>query len=226
MLALKTKSTSRKFYNKWLYKTSFCIPGCAVMRSELSEIQEFCLKEEFNNSDYFPYWQKAWANKESILKLVNFLIEQESSTYFTRIERNTIDVYTNNKIFYDEISSLCETELTQRFEPNQKTVDILNEDKHCILVEKLPKGRYNYRVYLLPHKMAYDKEEKQRYVNWLKSQRPKITCTEAVEKWFINTDWNWDRRYVLVEDEATLLMLKLRNSEVVGRVYNFVISDK
>jgi hypothetical protein len=42
----------------------------------------------------------------------------------------------------------------------------------------------------------------------------------------MKTDWNWDRRYVLVEDEGTLLLMKLKNSEVVGTVYNYVIVDK
>jgi len=55
---------------------------------------------------------------------------------------------------------------------------------------------------------------------------PRVTCTPAVEKWFLITDWNWDRRYILVEDDQTLLMMKLRNADVVGKIYNFVISDK
>jgi hypothetical protein len=70
------------------------------------------------------------------------------------------------------------------------------------------------------------REDKNKYIDWIKTQDPRITCTPALEKWFINTDWNWDRRYVLVEDEATVLMMKLRNTEVVGTVYKFVISDK
>ena len=70
------------------------------------------------------------------------------------------------------------------------------------------------------------REDKNNYLDWIKKQDPRITCTPALEKWFINTDWNWDRRYVLVEDEATVLMMKLRNAEVVGSVYKFVISDK
>ena len=227
ILSLKTKPTNKKFYNKWLYKTSLRIPGCAVLRSSsLLEVKEFCSKETINQGDHYPYWQKAWHNREQIGSLVDFLSTQDISNYCTRIERNTIDVYTNDKKFYDDISTLCQTAVIQRFEPSEKTLDILNDDKNCIVVDKLPKGRYNFRVYLLPHKMAFDKEEKQKYVNWLKNQSPKITCTDAVEQWFIKTDWNWDRRYVLVEDEATLLMLKLRNSEVVGRVYNFIISDK
>ena len=95
-----------------------------------------------------------------------------------------------------------------------------------VAVIKYPHDRYKHKVYLLPHKMKGDKESKQRYLEWLKKQCPKVTCTKAVEKWFLDTDWNWDRRYILVEDEAMLLMLKLRNSDVVGRVYNYILTDK
>jgi len=92
--------------------------------------------------------------------------------------------------------------------------------------KKLPHNKYQFRVYLLPHKLAGDTEEKEKFINWMKTQNSKIRLTDTVIKWFMHTDWNWDRRYILVEDEPTLLMLKLRNSSVVGRIYNYVISDK
>jgi hypothetical protein len=136
-----------------------------------------------------------------------------------------MDFYTNDRNFYEELSLKFESAMLHRFEPNLETLDLLDTPQ-TILAAKLPHNRYHYKVYLLPHKMAGDKESKKKYVDWLKSQDPRITCTPAVQKWFIKTDWNWDRRYVLVEDEHTLLMLKLRNSEVVGRVYNYIISDK
>jgi hypothetical protein len=50
--------------------------------------------------------------------------------------------------------------------------------------------------------------------------------SEAVKTWFIHTDWNWDRRYILVDEESTLLMLKLRNSDFMGKIYEYVIVDK
>ena len=74
--------------------------------------------------------------------------------------------------------------------------------------------------------MANDRPAKKKYIDWLKTQMPRVTCTSAVETWFLATDWNWDRRYILVEDDQTLLMMKLRNADVVGKIYNFVISDK
>ncbi len=226
MLSQKTKLTTRKFYGKWLYKASFDIQGCAFLRSKsIEETEQFCLgpdPESYQQS----VRQRAWTNRYALLKVCDVLGKYTKDQYNLRIESSILDVYTNDKALYDNISTLLQNYLRHRFEPSESNIDLLNASQNYITVDKLPKGRYNYRVYLLPHKMKGDKEGKQKYLDWLKKQDGKVTCTPAVEKWFLHTDWNWDRRYVLVQDEATLLMLKLRNSEVVGRIYNFVVSDK
>lgn len=226
MLSQKTKVTTRKFYGKWLYKASFTIEGCSVLRSKsLDEILAFCEGNDPERNIYSS-WQKAWNNRETIIDLCNILKNNDKEIYSLRIESAILDIYSNDKNFYETVSSKFEESLRHRFEPSVNNIDLLNANQSYITVDKLPKGRYNYRVYLLPHKMKGDKEGKHKYLEWLKKQEGKITCTPAVEKWFLHTDWNWDRRYVLVEDEQTLLMLKLRNADVVGRIYNFVISDK
>jgi len=226
MLLQKTKTTTRKFYGKWLYKASFDIQGCSLLRTKtLDEVKAFCTGADPGESHY-TFRQRAWNNSENIISLCDALSTYDKDVYSLRIESSILDVYSNDKEFYNSVSTTLEHLLRHRFEPNEANIDILNTNQNYITVDKLPKGRYNYRVYLLPHKMKGDKEGKQKYLDWLKKQDPKITCTPAIEKWFLYTDWNWDRRYVLVEDESTLLMLKLRNAEVVGRVYNFVIADK
>ena len=226
MLSQKTKLTNRKFYGKWLYKVTLKLPGVALLRlRSIEEIKEFCLAERPPEHRY-SVWQRAYNNRETIYAICSFLENYETKSFSKRLERDSIDFYSNDQNFYTNLSTEFQEILEHRFEPTESTLDLLNEFNNCIAVKKLPKNRYNFRVYLLPHKMAGDLEGKKKYINWIKNQMPKITCTPAIEHWFIKTEWNWDRRYVLVEDEATLLMLKLRNSEVVGRIYNFVITDK
>jgi acetylornithine deacetylase/succinyl-diaminopimelate desuccinylase-like protein len=227
MLSHKTKPTTKKFYGKWLYKASFQLEGCVLFRTKtLEEVNNFCLGPEPETHYWHATNIKAYANRETILDLSNFLGGYTKEDYNLRIESSFFDVYTNNPKFYNSVSNRFAGMLRHRFEPDAATAELLNENKNYISVKKLPKERYNYRVYLLPHKMAKDREGKQKFVNWLKAQSPRITCTPAIEKWFVTTDWNWDRRYVLVEDESMLLMMKLRNADVVGKIYNFVISDK
>ena len=222
---MKTLKTNRKFYNKWIYKVSLNVKGSNIFRTHsLDDIKEFCSGEATDQAPYSLH-TRAWNNREQILELTNFLIEQHDVVWAKRIENTLIDFYTNDTNFYESLSESFESAMTHRFEPSVATAELL-EQPQTIVATKLPHNKYHYKVYLLPHKLAGNKESKKKYVDWLKGQTPRITCTPAVEKWFIKTDWNWDRRYVLVEDEHTLLMLKLRNSEVVGRVYNYVISDK
>lgn len=222
----KIKYTNRKFYGKWLYKVTLNLRGCVMLRMHtIDAVKEFCLGPEPIDNQY-RYKLEHWRNRDEILALCEFLESYDKSLYSTRIERNSIDLYTNDLEFYNTAVIKFTQQLRHCFEPSDKSADLLNLNKNCITVKKLPKDRYNYRVYLLPHKMANDRLGKKRYIDWLKTQVPRVTCTPAVEKWFLATDWNWDRRYILVEDDQTMLMMKLRNAEVVGKIYNFVISDK
>jgi len=189
----------------------------------LERVREFCIDGQ-PNAYASSIQTRAFAHKDELLDLVNFLESYPSNIWAKRIEGNSIDLYTNDREFYDSASLKFKDQLIHRFEPNGN-IDLLDETR-TIVGKKLPHGKYQFRVYLLPHKMGGDKAAKKQYVEWLQKQDPKMTCTPAVEKWFINTDWNWDRRYILVDNEQSLLMLKLRNAEVVGRVYKYVVSDK
>lgn len=222
----KNKVTNRKFYGKWLYKVSIKCKGASVFRFDtIDKTIEFCSESEDNERPY-SLGYKVYHHKNEILEIANVLKNYDKEIYSKRIEGDIIDIYTNDVAFYEDISMKFDNILIHRFAPEPSTIDLLNQSQSYVSVKKLPHDRYNYRVYLLPHKMAGDKEGKQRFLNWVKTQGDKITCSSAVEKWFLKTDWNWDRRYVLVEDEQTLLMLKLRNNEIVGRIYNFIVSDK
>jgi len=227
MLSKITKLTNRKFYNKWLYKVTLRCEGSDVLRFvPFTEIIKFCQEENYDATHYFPSWRKAHNNKENLNKICTFLMGYPENDYNLRIERSAIDIYTNDKNMYDKMSFECLSLVVHRFQPSAENIDILNQDNNCITVKKLPKKRYNFRVYLLPHKMAKDRDGKESILEWMKNQSPKITCSPSIQRWFLDTEWNWDRRYVLVEDESTLLMMKLRGSEVVGRVYNFIVCDK
>ncbi len=222
---LPPKSTSRKFYNKWLYKITLRIGGAAVLRYDLSKIEDY-ISEDKRDVGYWTWQSKAAADKEFIKSIVDFLQSKDKTLWSKRVERAYVDFYTNDKTFFDELSLLGEQRLVHRFQPAEGSVEILQDSSTNVAVTKYPHDKYRHKVYLLPHKMKGDREEKIRYVNWLKKQCPKVTCTSAVEKWFIATDWNWDRRYILVEDESMLLMLRLRNPEVMGKIYNYVLCDK
>ena len=208
-----------------MYKIGLKIEGCAILRGRSIHTVKAVFGQDMDDKVFYPQWRtKSFINRSSIIRFSEFMEKFPTDNYALRIENDRLDVYTNDQDLYNTLSSTCEENIIQRFQPDIDNLHLLNRAQHTIIVNKLPKNRYNYRVYLLPHRMI--REDKNKYLDWIKKQDPRITCTPALEKWFINTDWNWDRRYVLVEDEATVLMMKLRNAEVVGTVYKFVINDK
>lgn len=222
---MKLKTTNRKFYNKWLYKVSLRLNGAGVFR--LYDLDTVIKNVSSKNSKDVPSWllDKASLNVDTIVDVCNALKKYDPSIWSKRIERNNLDLYSNDPTFFRDFVDNFESVIRTAFEPNGNSKDLLENDG-TIVGKKLPHGRYQYRVYLLPHKLAHRNEDKQRVLDWIKSQDGRITCTSSVENWFLQTNWNRDRRYVLVEDEKTLLMLKLRNADIVGKIYKYVVCDK
>ena len=220
---LKIKNTTRKFYNKWLYKVSLRIPGVSIFRMCS---YESVIEESYATSTNSPnsISSRAKANKVVLSKLAIFFSNWDSTEWSKRIESNTLDLYTNNKQFYDAVLLEFEDNVSVGFQPALDDLEKL-ENTGTIIASKLPHDQYRYRVFLLPHKIQ-DTAVKREFTEWCDSQSPRIRISSIVKQWFIDTKWNWDRRYVLVEDQHTLLLLKLRNSEAVGRVYEYVIRDK
>lgn len=224
---MKSKKTNRKFYNKWLYKISLNLESAHFLRLySLSELKDYCTKGNLNDHWLSDELKRAFEKEKNVLSsLVEILEKKDSNSWTKRIEQYCLDIYTNEKDFFNEISDKFENRIIHKFEPEESALSHLDNPR-TFVGKKLPHDKYRFRVYLRPHVLASDRESKEKYLGWIKSQSPKITCSPSVEEWFMRTRWNWDRRYVLVEDEQTLLLLKLRNPEVIGKIYNYVIADK
>ena len=219
---LKANTTNRRFYNKWLYKVTLNIPGVAIFRQ--NSLEKIPLLNFDGQKHTHSTMARASLHRQELIALSSFLLKWDSDLWFKRIECSSIDIYTNDKTMYTDLFLTFEEIACARSEPNEKNLDLL-ENTGSIIVKKLPHNRYAYKAFLLPHKIK-DRKDKKEYVNWIIGQNHRILISDAVKEWFITTDWNWDRRYVLIEDSQTLLMLKLRNPEALGRIYDYVISDK
>ncbi len=201
------------------------MPGIAMLRMKgMESTVEFLSVDQDEHTLKFQYLRQAHTNKEDIIDLCQYLLKQDANSWSKRIESSMIDIYTNDsKIFQDLLDKFPHI-LRSSSQPDTSRAQEY-EDQHHIVCEKLPHGRYKYKIYLKPHKLKNDKQAKKEYLAWLDNQS-NVLISNAVKKWFLDTDWNWDRRYILVEDHKTLLLLHMRNAEVMGKVYEYVLSDK
>jgi len=219
----KYKTTTRSFYGKWLYKSSLNVPGVSIIRSRsLDEVIRLIGGNVFTKNKFYA---KAINNADDIFKIIDFIGKYNINEDLAfRLESDNIDFYTNDPSIFKKINEKFSSVLRLCVSPKEGTESVLS-DKNKILVKKFPDNTYKHRVYLQPHKVS-SMTEKASMIKWLKEQEGRIRITDTVSRWFITTNWNWDRRYVLAKDEHTLLMLKLRCGEAVGHVYDYVLTDK
>lgn len=199
------KTTKYKFYKKWDYKVSLYGKNMSYLR-------------------YLPVQRLPHnlINNNVIQKLSDFLSELDASCYFKRIESNTLDIYVNDKDLYETVCTKFSDHVRLTSAP---APGVTLCDGTTVRSNKLPYDRYRYKVFLKPHKVI-DIQEKIRYLDWLETQEPRVYVSDNVKDWFRKTIYNWDRRYMYVEDDATLLMLKIKNPDAIGTVYNYQIADK
>jgi hypothetical protein len=200
----KIQSANRKFYNKWCYKLSLRLKNAGIFRKKDLDL----ILKESSSSD--------------VLSVAAFL-KDNPAQYGLRIERSTLDLYFNDQQLFNQGMQDLEALINNAFAIDQSDIDLI-ERSHLIKANKYPFDNYHYKVFLQPHKLS--KDEKSNFLSWIDSQQEKIKITENVKSWFYRTEWNWDRRYMYVDNEKTLLMLKLRQPEAMGTIYTYVISDK
>jgi hypothetical protein len=221
----KFKTTKRKFYGKWLYKVSLSVPAISIIRHK--QLDDIKLKLDSFNDDvdsHNYFLKKANKNKDDILRFIDFVSGLEKSEYAIRCESNIVDIYTNQKSIFESFIDKFNDIVRLAVCPDEKSIGLLTNQRN-IVVKKYPHDRYRYKVFLQPHKNI-DENTKEKFIGWLENQQQRVTFSNAVKDWFIKTNWNWDRRYILVEDEQTLIMMKLKNSDYVGSIYEYVVSDK
>jgi hypothetical protein len=159
-----------------------------------------------------------------ILSFLTTLQSVPENEWGKRIENDNIDVYTNNKVLFDSLSNQFRIETVHRFEPVNEQQ--LLENGNVYVVNQYPHGKYQYKVFLRPHKLSNKEDRKMQFLAWIDTQGDRIRISDSVKDWFIHMNWNWDRRYMYVEDEQTLLMLKMRESDALGKVYKYLLADK
>lgn len=220
----KPKKTKRKFYNKYIYKVSLCIDGINMLR--YGKMDEFSDRLDFTTYDRMinrRSWHKESDEIATAKETISFLapqLEAHKQEAKYRFEGDVLDIYTNEIDFYNNICNKFKKYVFRRFQPPVGTEQEILASKNKIFVKHLPHQKFEYKVYLKPHKLVGDR---QKLIQWLYAQGDKTSFSDSIADWIAKTTYNWDRRYINVVDEPTILMLRLRCPEIVGTVQQYIV---
>lgn len=221
------KKTKKKFYNKYIYKITLDIPGTSSLRwYDFPQLLELCLGSKLNNRDNYAWRERVISDvlehSKTWINLAMMLSTFDAKTFSKRIEGESLDFYTNDFDLYSKIGNSFADFVRMRYEPKEGTEQTLLTSEKVIFVNKLPHNKYQYRAYLKPYKL--EQNSKTSIAAWMEKQQPKITFTKSIKSWFISNAENWDRRYIHIQDEHTLLMIQLRAPQLIGKVFKYTLN--
>lgn len=221
------KKTTRKFYNKFIYKIQLEIPGASALRwYDFPDLIEIFTHGK--NPFKFGIYNRRdeilghlLENRQVWLDISFLLAGADKKSWQRRLEGDTLDLYTHDKDLFDKIYNGFSKHIKIVYKPEKNLEQDLLDSKNTIYVKKLPHDLYNYKVYLKPHKLSSITEERIKLCEYLRKLVPSITFTPSIESWILSTYENWDRRYIYVDNEQTLLMLNLKSPDLIGKVMNY-----
>ena len=220
------KKTKKKFYNQFIYKVTLDAPGSGALRwYNFSQILNLSTNTPLTVHD----WQEKIlsdlrANTKFWIDLTGLILQFDKKEWRKRLEGNNLDLYTNNKPLYTGLCNTFPNQIIRRFEPAKGTEQTLLNSHKQIFCKEIPHSKYNYRCYLHPHKLDIDQKEK--VCEWFDRQGDNTTFSKSIKQWFLTTNENWDRRYVLIDNEQTMLLLRLLSPSVIGQTHKYVKHDK
>lgn len=223
---ITAKHIRKKFYNKWSYKLSLRVKGAGIFRyNTYAEVKALMISPKSPHFKLYKLEEKALDNSDYVYTIADLLSKYPKEILALRIEGSILDIYTNDKDFFEEASKSFRLFTWKRFIPDPSTEHLLDNGRK-IIGKKLAHNKYRYKVYLTPHKLPSNNVLRNNFIEFVDQNSEKVLMSKSVKDWFLRTQWNWDRRYIYVDNEQTLLMLKLKCSEALGSVYEYIIIDK
>jgi hypothetical protein len=130
----KVKQTKKSFYGKWFYKVSLKMEGSFIIRNkELQEIASYISSIEGGVHNTYSSSYKILKNKDHLLKIADFLSAYPKDMYGIRSETGILDLYTNDKVFFEHLLLEFEDIVRICYQPDTENIEVLKEKKNIIV---------------------------------------------------------------------------------------------
>jgi len=217
-MQIQKLKSSKLFYNKWPYKISCRIHGGSkISIFGLDATRRWC---NYTAKTRLPYEKDI--NKSDLLaflEAVTPFIKNENVQI--RVKSHNFNLFCKDPSILKEIDDRLHKWILQIEGPTtQEEYDFLLENGYKkILVDNLPKDRYQYRIYFKP---SYSLENRFNFLTWTKNYGDKINISTCTRRWFEGgKPWMQDP-FMYVIDTQMLSMIGLFASGSVKKIEEFI----
>ena len=226
----KKEITSRLWYNKYLYKSMYFIPGIYILRQHYTENEIKTHIQTFENSAWKATLLKNVItkyneNEKIILNFAKILQPYRyNKTVFLRIAEPSISIFTNNIEIHEKIIKIFNNFLHVDCRPELDAIPFLLNSKNTVIVKELPYNRYRYKVII--NNYTNDHIIPKQLLDWGFAQDSAVRFSSKTIKYFNKPQLWLDQGFMYIEDETTLMMCKMFLTKCPNRIIKYVVDSE
>lgn len=213
--------TKKKFYNKFLYKLTYNVPGIRVIHWAKNNTDLNLRVMDWNDRVQKRINAQPQADLIQIREFFK-LYQQKSESLKFRIEHNTFNIYSDSEQFLYDLSSTklkSWTSSLQVVSLVESAKDLQLLDQGFTIVKKKPE--YAFRV-KIREGFFKDANERQGLALYLKNLGKEIRITKLMLSRLIGSGKYFGGGYVYLNDPRLVDMLKLVAPNLIGPVNQMV----
>jgi len=226
----KKEVTTRLWYNKFLYKSIYIIPGIYILRQHYTEDEIKTHIKTFEASAWRATLLKTVItkyneNEKIILKFAKVLQPHRyDKTVFLRIAEPSISIFTNNIEIHEKIIKTFNNFLHVDCRPELDAIPFLLNSKNTVIVKELPYNRYRYKVII--NNYTNDHIIPKQLLDWGFAQDSAVRFSSKTIKYFNKPQLWLDQGFMYIEDETTLMMCKMFLTKCPNRIIKYVVDSE
>lgn len=218
---MKVHKTNRLFYKKYPYKVECSVKGAVYVK----RLGYLGLLEVINDEKpgYYNIVRFPVKHKDALLDFAQVVEPIIKEGHQIRAETNTLSFYLEDRATYESVHSRLNQWVKSITEPDsEQDLEILFSKNHITVCNKLPHGKYGFKVMLANH---MNNEQRRKVTEWIENFGDSIRFPSKTELWMRgNISWCFDP-YLYVESSKQLMMLHLYLGDKIKRTYEFVLRD-
>lgn len=228
--AVQVEQSYQLWYNKYLYKSTFIIPGIFVLRNyhneaeieaHIEDIQRASWKRALFSSFIDAYRQ----NQNAILAFAKLTDHgRKNKDIFVRIQDPHVSIFTNNLNIHTALEKAFAPQLHSISRPNEKCIPALLDGKNVMVVKKLPHDRYRYKVVINNYSVSHSIPKS--LLDWGLAQGDAVRFSKKTERYFRSPGLYLDQGFLYVEDESTLTMCNMFLTKCPKRIIKYVLESE
>lgn len=206
---LLIKDTVSLFMGKYQYKVVLVSPASHWFRGKNLKLVEQKLSSDKEREHWLNPKGRTPNNKIFLQDLLETLKKFDVNEYDIRIETPLINVYTNNRMHIEALTSIDSESIKYVSLPSKTHPPLKKGD---VIVKNLD---FDYKVY-----MGNTRHNYKDFLNWsVNNDKIKVTkkCTKD-----LNKERSWGGSYFYVKGEKTLTMVKMFLGSDISRVETII----